>query len=125
MTLARVVVLGHAIRAYLFVYIPGWKIGLEPIIRILISIIVGQTVLLLDLIVFVIARINHYRWMVTQSLDLCYAFSLDRVSHIFVCWVIPATEHEVLPHEDTEFITGLIKDVLFPYTATPDSDTNR
>jgi hypothetical protein len=63
--------------------------------------------------------------MVSDAFDLRNTLDLDRLSELFDgSWVVAATKHEVLPDEDAELIAGIVKDVLFPDTTTPDSGNN-
>lgn len=65
------------LRQKLFVNISSRKIRLQPILRILILKVVCKSILLLDLIVFVIPDINYYRRVMTQSGDVVDCFSSD------------------------------------------------
>jgi hypothetical protein len=60
--------------------------------------------------------------MMADTLDLRNALFLDRFSEFLDGrGVVAAAKHEILPDEDAELITGIIEDVLFPDTTTPDS----
>lgn len=57
-----------------------------------------------------------------DSLNLRNALGLDGVSKLFDgSRVVAATEHEVLPNKNTELVAGIVENVLFPNTTTPDS----
>ena len=57
-----------------------------------------------------------------DALDLRNTLGLDGLSVLLDgCGIVTASEHEVLPDEDTEFVAGIVEDVLLPDTTTPDS----
>jgi len=106
----------------LLIDIASWKVCIQPILRIFVCVVVCQATLFLYLIIFIVAGVNDNRRMMTNALDLCDALGLDRVSERFDrSWVVSATEHEILPDEDAQLITGIVEDVFFPNTTTPDS----
>lgn len=107
-------------RPYLLINVARREVCLQPVLWVLVFVVVFQLIRLLNLVVFVIACIDCHRGVVPKTLDLADAFLLYRLSDLRVGWVITASEHEVLPHQDSEFVAEIVKDVLFPDTATPD-----
>ena len=61
----------------LLIDITSRKICLEPVLRILILIVILESVLFLNLVVFVVSNIDHDRGMVTQSAHVVDCFLLD------------------------------------------------
>jgi hypothetical protein len=62
--------------------------------------------------------------MMANALNLRNTLGLDRISELLDgSRVITATKHEVLPDKNAELIAGIVENILFPDTTTPDSDS--
>lgn len=62
---------------YLFVEISGREVGLKPVLRILVGIVVCEATLLLHLVIFIVSGIDDDRWVMADALDLRNTLGLD------------------------------------------------
>ena len=76
----------------------------------------------MDLIVFVVASIYYDGRMVAHSAKVRNGLLPNGFEESGKCWVISATEHEVLPDHNAEFVTCIIECVVFVNASAPHSE---
>ena len=64
----------------LLIDVASWEIGFQPILRIFVCVVICKATLFLYLIILIVAGVDDNRRMMTDALDLCDAFGLDRIS---------------------------------------------
>ena len=55
----------------------------------------------------------------SQAADVQNALVLDRLQDLWVCGIIAATEHEILPDENAQLVADIVEYVFFPNAASP------
>lgn len=60
--------------------------------------------------------------MVSQALDVVDCLLTDRLEYRRPCWVIATAEHEVLPNQHAQLVTGLVESIVLVDTAAPDTE---
>ena len=102
-----------------FIDIACRKVRLQPVLLVLIGVVVSQTHGFLDLIVLVIASKDDKRRMMADTANIGHRLSFDGGNNLVKNWIVAASEHEVLPNHDTEFITSVVKCIILVDTTTP------
>jgi hypothetical protein len=101
------------------------EIGLEPAFGVLVLIVVRETCLFLDLVVFVVANPNDDGWVVTQPTHVVDSFFSDGLEQVGPGRVVSAAKHKVLPNHHAEFVARVVEAVVLIIAATPYSATVR
>jgi hypothetical protein len=110
--------LNHLWKEFL-IDVTGGEIGLEPAFRVLVLIVVGETCLLLDLVIFIVANPNYDRWVVTQPTHVVDRFLSDGLEQVGPGRVVSAAKHKVLPNHHAEFVARVVEAVVLIVAATP------
>jgi hypothetical protein len=99
--------------------VTGREIGLQPAFRVLVLVVVSETCLLLNLVVFIVANPNDDGWVMTQPTHVVHRFLSDGLEQVGPGWVVSAAKHKVLPNQHTEFVACLIEAVVLIDATTP------
>lgn len=103
----------------LLVYEACWEICLQPAFRVFVFVVVCEATRLLNLIVFVVAREDHNRWMMANSSNVCGGLHSHRLQELWKGWIVPTAIHKVLPDQNAQFVANVVKDIFLVYSTAP------
>lgn len=105
----------------LLIDVTGREIGLEPVFWVLVLIVVSETRLLLNLVIFIVANPDDNGWVMTQPTNVVDRFLSDGLEQVGPGWVVSTAEHKVLPNQHTEFVARVVEAVILIDATTPHS----
>ena len=75
-----------------------------------------------DLVILVVAGPNRKAGMVAQSNHILFGLEFDALEDGLMGRVDAATEHEILPDEQSQFVTGLVENIVLVDAAAPNTN---